>query len=571
MPTRQSETRKRKNGFVTGQKNQSIQPEARNFGNGLQSKPEGRKNLIFLPDTNVLITDPDVLFKLEEHDVLMGWTVLNELDRRKIIKGKKEEDEEDARNSRKVARIINHLAHSVPFDQLSRGVRLERPGKKGKRKKVGRLYFNKPPKKNEFESGYIFDPDKGDHRILHECLEFMDKESRRTGVKRTLILLSKDKNMRTAALALGIRAEDYRNDAPSEESLRSTGMHYFPLRMLRVRGLQKGVLPRPIAFQDGKAQYVLQSQAFEHVVPYEFLIFGPKEEPENQRQYVVIEKQSHSTLVVRELRDYQYTNKVFYLHARNAGQNCFLNAMLHLRSELIIGEGEAGTGKTLLALAGAYEQIKEGVRKRVLITRDAVETGEKIGYLPGTLENKVRHFLPGFESNQAKLIRALDKEIAEKRKAKPLPEPTSSPEASKPKTRRQKRQKNGVSGENFSSDTPEVLKLIRLKEKLMSYATCIVSVGHLRGANLEENEIAIIDEAQHTDSKQGKMYGTRVVGKGQLILIGNTEQDDIGIPLRKSGLAKLIDATKGTDLMSLVTLTDVERGRLSERINKFYK
>jgi predicted ribonuclease YlaK len=119
-------------------------------------------------------------------------------------------------------------------------------------------------------------------------------------------------------------------------------------------------------------------------------------------------------MLVRELHDYQFTKKVFYLHARNVGQNCLVNAVLHLRSELVIGEGQAGTGKTLLVLACAFQQIQDGTRSKVLITRDAVESAEKLGFLPGSLEAKVKHFLIGFEGNRTKLIALLDKDIAEK-------------------------------------------------------------------------------------------------------------------------------------------------------------
>lgn len=552
---------------------------------------EGRKNIIFVPDTNVFMSDPEVLFNLGEHDILLSWKVFGELDENKVAKGKKEEDGEQSLNARKSGRFLNYFAQSVPVDQLYRGVPLVRPGEKKKRGKVGRLYFNKPLKNEKFDSIFNLDPLKADYTILHECLEFMHREEKRTGIKRTLILLSNDKNMRTAALILGIRAEDYRNNAPTEESLRSTGMHYFPLSMLKVKGLQAGVLPRPIAEQDGKAEYVLHHRSFEHIIPYEFVIFGPpvdpvtkkQLEPEKQRQYVVIEKINQSTMLVRELYDYQFTKKVFYLHARNVGQNCLVNAIMHLRPELVIGEGEAGTGKTLLVLACAFQQVQDGTRTKILITRDAVESAEKLGFLPGTLEAKVKHFLIGFEGNRVKLIEFLNKNIAEKRKSnasRPVEVKTTvaSDMSRVRKTKAQKREERknrnrnntgGKSGNN--TDCPEVLALLALREKLMGSAIRIVSLSHLRGANIEKFEVVIVDEAQHTDAMLGKMLASRVIDGGMLVLIGNTEQDDIGIPFRKSGVAKLIDATKGTDLMSLVTLLDGERGRLPTRIAKHYK
>jgi predicted ribonuclease YlaK len=90
----------------------------------------------------------------------------------------------------------------------------------------------------------------------------------------------------------------------------------------------------------------------------------------------------------------------------------------------------------------------------------------------------------------------------------------------------------------------------------------------MRGANFDT--VVILDESQHTDKDQGKMYATRMEEGAQLMLIGNVEQDDIGILFRDSGVAKLIEATRGTDLMSLITFRYVERGRLAARIAQYY-
>jgi predicted ribonuclease YlaK len=375
------------------------------------------------------------------------------------------------------------------------------------------------------------------------------------------------------------------------------------LELLASQKTDDGEIPRPIPLQDGVREYVFKGKPFESVVMYEFLIFGPPRdpetqkqlEPEKQRQYIVLEKVNPTTVRVRELKDFQYQNKVFYLNALNAEQNCFANAVVVYRVPMVIGEGEAGTGKTFFALACAYQLIKDGVYTYTILTRDAVDSGQKLGFMPGGKQAKVGNYLPGALGAQKKLLALLEDDIAQKSKMEKRRErhdegerrniekqqrenerltKQDQVEVTTNKTRRRRREKKRNKNQSFQGNIPptvesvEIKKLLELKALLAGKGTELEGLNFMRGASYPT--VLIVDESQHTDLMDGKMLASRMEEEGQLLLIGNVEQDDIGVPIRDSGVAKLIEATRGTDLMCLVTFQDVERSRLAARIARFY-
>ncbi|KKS38392.1 MAG: hypothetical protein UU98_C0007G0033 [Parcubacteria group bacterium GW2011_GWD2_42_14] len=573
-----------------------VQKKQTPFGSSCMYKGAKKRKLIAL-DTNILMTDPLAMFhfngkdpKDDDNDIFIPLKVLLELDRKKVPK--KGGDEKQTRNARTAAKMLLYLTESVPMSQIKNGIPLIKPGEKipnGRSRKhfKAKLFFEMP-KENELEK--FLDPDNSDHEILRSCLKKRKEDAvLPEGKSHDFLLVSFDNIMRIVGLLVGLRVETYLNETPSEESFRSKGVHYFPLELLRRQKTEDGEMPHPIPQQDGKREYVFKGKEFENVVMYEFLIFGrPLDsetrrqlEPETERQYIVLEKVNAQTVHVRELKDYQYQEKVFYVHAMNAEQNCLVNAILDYRTPLVIAEGGAGTGKTFITLACAYQQIKNGVHKIVQVSRDAVESGESIGFLPGSVESKIKNFLPGVLGGRDTLLRLLSKDIKEKKKfcaneKKVAEEDTLAVDIKTlPKSKRRQYRRDRVAtkkagqqvkGGGYVSD--EIARLEALWVHLQGEGTSFESVSLLRGANI--SNIALIDEAQHTKTNQGKMLGSRVQEGGQLVLTGNVEQDDVGISFRDSGVAKLIDATRGTDLMNLITLRTVERGRLAARIAQYY-
>jgi predicted ribonuclease YlaK len=324
--------------------------------------------------------------------------------------------------------VLLYLAESVPIKQIKNGIPLLKPGEiiphgksvRNYKAKKGKLFFEMP-EKGAIEK--FLNPQIPDHQILLSCLKEENKLSKIAYEKETeFILVSGDTIMRILGLLVGLKTEKHENKALSDESFLSTGIHYFPLELLEKQRTDDGEMPRPIPQQDGVKEYVFRSKEFENITIYEFLIFGPPDdpvklkqlEPEKQRQYVVLEKISKQHIRVKELKDYQYQNKVFYLNALNAEQNCFANAALVLKTPLVIGEGEAGTGKTFWALACAFQLIKDGIFPNVILSRDAVDSGKQLGFMPGDKDAKVGNYLPGSLHSKAKLLELLRNDIKQK-------------------------------------------------------------------------------------------------------------------------------------------------------------
>jgi len=549
-----------------------------------------KRNVVYTAlDTNTLMRDFLAMygFKYATNNIFIPLTVLLELDHNKRAKGKSDPEQEKATNARKAARVLLYLAESVPTHKIKDGIPLLKPGEKiphGRTrqkflKERGLLFFEMP---EEGEIEKFLDPEIPDHKILLSCLKL-----KKSLLKDDARLVSDDTIMRILGLLVGLKTEKYENKALSDDSFRVTGIHYFPLEVLENH---KGGMPRPIPYQDGRKEYVFKSKLFHPVVMNEFLLFGAPNDPETgeqplpeeQRQYVVLEKVNQSTVRVRELKDFQYQHEVFFLHARNAEQNCIANAIVEFRTPLVIGEGEAGTGKTFWVLACAYELIKRGVFPNVILTRDAVDSGEKIGYLPGGKEAKVGNYLPGVLNAKQKLLALLQDAIRAKRredmkKWRESQEQLPVQEAkegggkiSRSQRRRgaKKAKRNRKNSQGCYVTTPEVQKLEALGTLLQGDGTVFEATNLMRGANIDT--MLIVDESQHTNTKAGKMFASRIEEGGQIVLIGNIEQDDIGIPFRDSGVAKLIEATRGTDLMCLVTFSHVGRSRLAARIAQYY-
>jgi predicted ribonuclease YlaK len=564
---------------------------------GINGSKRRRKRIAL--DTNTLMSDYLAMygFKYAQNDIYIPLTVLLELDNNKRSKGKTKEEQKRAENARKAARVLLYLAESVPIKQIKNGIPLIKPGEtiphgksvKNYKSKKGKLFFEMP-EKGEIEK--FLNSHIPDHQILLSCLQEEKKLSTNASEKETeFILVSGDTIMRILGLLVGLKTEKHENKALSDESFLSTGIYYFSLELLEKQKTDDGEMPRPISQHDGIKEYVFIGKEFERITINEFLIFGPPDdpvtlrqlEPEKQRQYIVIEKINKLRIRVKELKDFQYQHKVFYLNALNAEQNCFANAALVFKTPLIIGEGEAGTGKTFWALACAFQQIKDGVFPNVVLTRDAVDSGKQLGFMPGDKRTKVGNYLPGSLHSKAKLLELLLDDIKrkerkerkrqkkEREEAKIISQMNRNQSGLSRTERRRNRKKAKNKGNNKKMVTPRTAGITKLRDlhaHLSGLGTIFEGTNFIRGANFDT--VVILDESQHTDKDQGKMYASRMEEGGQLVLIGNVEQDDIGIPLRDSGVAKLIEATRGTDLMCLITFRYIERGRLATRIAQYY-
>lgn len=204
------------------------------------------------------------------------------------------------------------------------------------------------------------------------------------------------------------------------------------------------------------------------------------------------------------------------LRPRTVGQKRYLDAIKN--NTIVLGIGPAGTGKTYLAVAMAVKAFREHKIKKIILTRPAVEAGEKLGFLPGDLQDKVDPYLRPLYDALFDMFGA----------------------------------------ESFS----------RYMEKGIIE---VAPLAYMRGRTLDEAFI-ILDEAQNTTSEQIKMFLTRLGNESRMVITGDITQIDLS-DTKKSGLVEAVKVLRGIEDIEIHRFTekDVVRHRLVQDIIKAYE
>nr|WP_231716605.1 PhoH family protein [Burkholderia ubonensis] len=472
---------------------------------GAATKSRGRKaaeaemQKLFVLDTNVLMHDPSSLFRFEEHDVYLPMMTLEELDNHK--KGMSEV----ARNARQVSRTLDALVADA--GPITNGIPLSRLGS---REALGRLYFqttltNIPPVEGLPEG-------KADNQILGVV-----RALQRDRPDRQVVLVSKDINMRIKAHALGLPAEDYFNDQVLEDKdLLYTGVRELPQDFWtrHAKGME--------SWQDtktGTTYYRVTGPLVASMLVNEFVYL----EPQNGEPtfHALVRELNGKTALLQTLRDYSHhKNNVWGITARNREQNFALNLLMNPEIDFVTLLGQAGTGKTLVALAAGLAQVLDDKRyNEIIVTRATVPVGEDIGFLPGTEEEKMQPWMGAFDDNLEVLQKTDD-----------------------------------AAGEWGRAATQELIRS-RLKVKSMNF---------MRGRTFVDKYL-IIDEAQNLTPKQMKTLVTRAGPGTKIVCLGNIAQIDTPyLTEGSSGLTYVVDRFKGWGHSGHVTLARGERSRLAD-------
>ncbi|TFW33564.1 PhoH family protein [Massilia horti] len=458
---------------------------------------------VFVLDTNVLMHDPTCLFRFEEHDVYLPMMTLEELDNHK--KGMSEV----ARNARQVSRTLDALIANVDDDAIESGIALSKLGNKDAK---GRLFFQ--TKLNGVSLPEGLPMGKADNQILGvvQALEG-DKPGR------AIVLVSKDINMRIKARALGLPAEDYFNDHVLEDTdLLYSGIVQLPEDFWNKHGKDME------SWQETRNNYT--STYYRVTGPFipsllvnQFVYLEPKNG--EAAFYGQVKQINGKTAVFQTLRDYSHhKNNVWGITARNREQNFALNLLMNPDVDFVTLLGQAGTGKTLLALAAGLAQVLETkLYNEIIVTRVTVPVGEDIGFLPGTEEEKMSPWMGAFDDN----LEVLNKSDSDA----------------------------GDWGRAATQD------LIRSRIK-------IKSLNFMRGRTFV-NKFLIIDEAQNLTPKQMKTLVTRAGPGTKILCLGNIAQIDTPyLTEGSSGLTYVVDRFKGWSHSGHVTLARGERSRLAD-------
>ena len=458
---------------------------------------------LFVLDTNVLMHDPTSLFRFEEHDVYLPMMTLEELDSHK--KGMSEV----ARNARQVSRSLDALVAGVEEHAIEDGIPLSKLGNKDAK---GRLFFQ--TKLQNFSLPEGLPVGKADNQILGVVRALESQYS-----DRPIVLVSKDINMRIKARAMGLASEDYFNDQVLEDS----------------DLLYPGIIQLPDDFWNKHAKGMESWQENKHGTGYTFYrLTGPSVlsflvnqfvylEPNNGEApfYGQVKQINGKTAVIQTLRDYTHAkNSVWGVTARNREQNFALNLLMSPDCDFVTLLGQAGTGKTLLALAAGLAQVLETkLYNEIIVTRVTVPVGEDIGFLPGTEEEKMSPWMGAFDDNLEVLNKA-----------------------------------DTDAGEWGRAATQDLIRS-RIKIK---------SLNFMRGRTFV-NKFLIIDEAQNLTPKQMKTLVTRAGPGTKIVCLGNIAQIDTPyLTEGSSGLTYVVDRFKGWAHSGHVTLARGERSRLAD-------
>ena len=435
---------------------------------------------IFVLDTSVILFDHNAVTNFQEHDVAIPITVLEELDNFK--KGNEVKNFE----CREFIRFLDELSGEnllhewISLNGFADG------------RFIVTMNTSRPSGSRDAEKA--FDDRKNDHKILNAALNMQDEYP-----DCKVILITKDINLRLKAKALNLPSEDY-----------NTG------KIKDVDSLHSGT---NVIDSDTETINELYEKGFcsSSIIPAELL---------HNNHYYIIKGIKNSILAYYnpvEKRIEHVEKKVIYgIKPRNAEQTFAIHAIMNPNVKLVSIQGVAGTGKTLLALAGTLEQRKEF--KQIYLARPIVPLSNKdIGYLPGDIKSKLNPYMEPLFDN----LKFIQNQFHE-----------------------------------TDQDYQRITDMVN-KEKLV-----ITPLAYIRGRSLS-NICFIIDEAQNLTPHEIKTIISRAGENTKIIFTGDIYQIDTPyLDSQSNGLSYLIDRLKHNALYAHITLAKGERSELANLANE---
>lgn len=451
----------------------------------------------FVLDTNVLMSDPNSIFSFDEHDVIIPLVVLEELDRHKS------RPDEVGRNVRQVTRSLDNLRER---GSLMEGVTL----KEGGTLRVGRM----SPK--AAEPG--LDPNKPDNLIIDYA----------QGVKGA-VLVTKDINVRVKCDSLGIRCEDYLRMRVADDPQK----FYRGVDVIEVsdelidRFYKDGHINCPM-FTSGRAATWY---------PNQIVILKHVKDGHTCKSAITkcrVDEAGQSLVPIVDV------DQAFGLKPRNKEQKFSLDLLFDDRIKLLTLVGPSGTGKTLLALAAALEQLKglgdpaHARYDKLIVTRPVQPVGKDIGFLPGTIQEKMEPWIAPVRDNLNFLM--------DTRRSRP---------------RKQRAPDNGHVSDNAYLQIMQDKGLIEIE-----------AITFIRGRSIP-NAFIVIDEAQNLSMHELKTIITRVGDNTKIVLTGDIEQiDNVHVDVFTNGLSYAVERFKEHPISGHVTLLKGERSALATLASK---
>ena len=424
----------------------------------------------YILDTNVLLHDPNSLVNFKENNVLVPIEVIEEIDRFK------RESTELGRNARTVSRMLDGFRGE---GSLSKGVDLPNGGKL-------KIAFHK--------DGLVegFAKDSVDNRILALAAHIQKSQP-----KNATILVSKDINLRIKADAIGVMAEDYETDRVFITDL-YTGMVDLTISAEKMTAFRaKGEL----ALDGGKRYF-----------PNEYCTLTDEANPK-KAALTKVDATGTKLIPILDCRE-----GVWGIKPRNREQHFALDALLDDRVKLVTLMGKAGTGKTLVAMAAGLKRVvNDREFRRLVVARPTISMGKELGFLPGSLEEKLAPWMQPIHD-------ALEM----------------------------------LSDLNMGHEHRRAADLMR------SGSIVVEALSYIRGRSIA-NQFMIIDESQNLTPLEAKTIVTRVGSGTKIIFTGDPYQiDNPYVDSSSNGFNYIISRFRDQAIAAHIELQKGERSELAE-------
>ena len=430
----------------------------------------------YVLDTNVFLTNARSVFEFKNNDIIIPLKVLDEID-----KHKKRQDGVGL-NARSIIRILDDFRSK---GNLHKGIRMG--------KGLGILSV-RGYDVEDIPTGC--DLESADNEIIGTAIT----EKKRLG-KRKVIVVTRDINMRVKCDSLGIPTEDY---VPNKIVTNTNELY---------TGFKKHLVDEEIVnrFYSGEDIFLEKEEIRLNFNEFVMLVSNSNDKKTGLARFIGY------NMPLKKVEEYK--NGIWSLKPRNKEQTFGLNLLLDTTVPVVTLIGKAGCGKTLLALAAGLHQVLEhdAPYKKLVVSRPVQPLGKDIGYLPGTMEEKMKPWLMPIQDNVDFLLNG---------------------------------KKDNMS-HFFEDGTIQ-----------------IEALTYIRGRSIS-NAFIIVDEAQNLTTHELKTIITRVGENTKIVLTGDIEQiDSVYLDSTSNGLSYAVEKFKVHELAGHVTLVKGERSKVATLASK---